>query len=123
MIHLPYMYRHCNKYRFVCRFHVHDSTCTCIVSDIFQVHVIGCMSIIDNHYAATHGTGVKFGNLATLVTKLRFISGSGEVSTIMFHLSLFVQCFSHFMHTCTLYVQTCLNMCTCTIWCYLCMYA
>ena len=111
------MYRHCNKYRIVCRLHVHDSTC--IVSDIFQVHVIGCMSIIDNHYAATHGTGVKFGNLATLVTKLRLISGSGEVSITMFHLSLFVQCFSHVMHTCTLYVQTCLNMSTCTIWCIL----
>ncbi|KAL5509798.1 hypothetical protein EMCRGX_G005228 [Ephydatia muelleri] len=31
---------------------------------------------------ATHGTGVKFGNMATLLTKLRFVSGTGEIVTI-----------------------------------------
>jgi len=28
---------------------------------------------------ATHGTGVAFGNLATMVTKLELVSGKGEV--------------------------------------------
>ena len=28
---------------------------------------------------ATHGTGISVGNLASLVTKIKFISGNGEV--------------------------------------------
>lgn len=30
--------------------------------------------------SATHGTGIGVGNLAALVTKLKFVSGKGEVS-------------------------------------------
>ena len=35
---------------------------------------------INECYIATHGTGHGFTNLAALVTKLKFVSGSGEVS-------------------------------------------
>ena len=30
-------------------------------------------------YVGTHGTGVGFGNMATLVTKLELVTGNGEV--------------------------------------------
>lgn len=42
------------------------------------MHNLGCLT--SPVHAATHGTGVNFGNLATQVTKLELISGSGEVS-------------------------------------------
>ena len=32
-------------------------------------------------YTATHGTGINVGNLATLVTTLKFVSGTGEVKS------------------------------------------
>ena len=32
--------------------------------------------------AATHGSGVEFGNLATFVTKMELITGEGEVLLI-----------------------------------------
>ena len=51
------------------------ATPTCIT--LAKVN-LGCL--ISPVHAATHGTGVNFGNLATQVTKLELISGRGEVS-------------------------------------------
>jgi len=32
---------------------------------------------------ATHGTGIKFGNLATFVTSFEMVTGTGEVSSLV----------------------------------------
>ena len=45
-----------------------------------QYSVIIIVLICNPYYkTATHGTGINVGNLAALVTKLKFVSGKGEV--------------------------------------------
>ena len=52
------------------------------IKESFIPHNLGRSKsrLFDLSCAATHGTGVDFGNLATYVTKLELISGRGEVS-------------------------------------------
>ena len=40
------------------------------------------LSIYSCKHVGTHGTGVEFGNLATLVTRLELITGDGSVLTL-----------------------------------------
>ena len=54
-----------------------------------QVHFLSISSKLENSELAnnhniysslaTHGTGIDIGNLATLATSLKFVSGTGEV--------------------------------------------
>ena len=48
-------------------------SCQCLVSELEDI--ITCI----HSSLATHGTGIDIGNLATLATSLRFVSGTGEV--------------------------------------------
>ena len=48
-------------------------------------YYIGSMS----YNAATHGTGIDIGNLAALVTKLKFVDGTGKASALFGQLVAF----------------------------------
>ena len=42
-----------------------------------------------SYNAATHGTGIDIGNLAALVTKLKFVDGTGKASALFGQLVAF----------------------------------
>ena len=42
------------------------------------------LNYVDSNFAGTHGNGVEVGNLATLVTRLEYVSGKGEVRGLHF---------------------------------------
>ena len=58
--------------------------CVCVRSSLKTRHsrqIIWVTEMFTCLHAGTHGNGVEFGNLATLVTKLEFVNGKGEVYT------------------------------------------
>ena len=48
-------------------------------------YILYCLTVYFCITVATHGTGIKFGNLATFVTNFELITGTGEVCQLLIH--------------------------------------